>query len=164
MLTCFSGGGRVVDYALMLACDLSLVNVFKVDSLSPDSDHKPLYLELAIPHFTNRCHGVKDKKRCIIRPSYEKTKMHANEVENHLLNLSLNNDVKENWQYLKDIILKVGYQYFKRHVGGHKMSSFPLLWTSYKRVDYKERQFIVVLLISRKLLIPYHEVTFGIEW
>ena len=61
VLTCLpsSGGG---SYALMLACDLSLVNVFKVGSLSPDSHHKPLYLELAIPHFTNRCHGVKDKK------------------------------------------------------------------------------------------------------
>ena len=127
VLTCLpsSGGGSVVDYALMLACDLSLVNVFKVGSLSPDSDHKPLYLELAIPHFTNRCHGVKDEKRCIIRPCYEKAKMYANEVENHLLKFSLSNDVKENWQHLKDIILKVGYQYFKRHVGGHKMSSFP---------------------------------------
>ena len=49
VLTCLpsSGGGSVVDYTLMLACDLSLVNVFKVGSLSPDSDHKPLYLELA---------------------------------------------------------------------------------------------------------------------
>ena len=35
VLTCLpsSGGGSVVDYALMLACDLSLVNVFKVGSL-----------------------------------------------------------------------------------------------------------------------------------
>ena len=35
--------------------------------------------------------------------------MYANEAENHLLNFSLRNDVKENWQHLKDIILKVGY-------------------------------------------------------
>ena len=95
VLTCLpsSGGGSVVDYALMfnLACDLSLVNVFKVGSLSLDSDHKPLYLELAIPHLTNRCNGVKDEKRCIIRPSYEKAKMYANEVENHLLSFSLSN-------------------------------------------------------------------------
>ena len=46
----------MVDYALMLACDLPLVNVFKLGSLSPGLDHKPLYLELAIPHFTKRCH------------------------------------------------------------------------------------------------------------
>ena len=51
--------------------------------------------------------------------------MYANEVENHLLSFSLSNDVKVNWQHLKDIILKVGYQYFKRHVCGNKMSSFP---------------------------------------
>ena len=74
----------MVDYTLMLACDLSLVNVFKVGSLSLDSDHK-LYLELAIPHFTNRCHGVTDDKIYIIRPCYEKAKMYAYEVENHLL-------------------------------------------------------------------------------
>ena len=43
VLTCLPslGGGNVVDYTLMSACDLSLVNVFKVGSLSPDSDHKP---------------------------------------------------------------------------------------------------------------------------
>ena len=79
--------------------------------LSPDLDHKPLYLDLAIPHST-RCRGVKDEKRCIIRPCYEKAKMYAKEVENHLLNFSLSNNVKENWQHLKDIILKVAYQYF----------------------------------------------------
>ena len=58
VLTCLpsSGGGSVVDYASMLACDLSLMNVFKVGSLSPDSDQTPLYLELAIPDFINRCH------------------------------------------------------------------------------------------------------------
>ena len=44
VLTCllFSGGGSVVDYALMLACELSMVNVFNVGSLSPDSDHKAI--------------------------------------------------------------------------------------------------------------------------
>ena len=96
VLTCLpsSGGGSVVDYASMLACDLSLMNVFKVGSLSPDSDQTPLYLELAIPHFINRCHGVKDEKRCIIRPCYEKAKMYPNEVENHLLNFSLSNDAR----------------------------------------------------------------------
>ena len=51
--------------------------------------------------------------------------MYANEVENHLLKFSRSNDVKENWQHLKDIILKLGYQYFNRHVCGYKMSSFP---------------------------------------
>ena len=44
--------------------------------------------------------------------------MYANDVENHSLNFSLSNDVKANCQHLDDIILKIRYQYFMRHIGG----------------------------------------------
>ena len=44
--------------------------------------------------------------------------MYVNEVEDHLLNVSLSNNVNETWQHLNDIILNVGYQYYKRHVVG----------------------------------------------
>ena len=53
VLTCLlaSSGGSVVDYAFMKACDLSMVNAFKIGVLSSDSDHKPLYLDLTLSHY-----------------------------------------------------------------------------------------------------------------
>ena len=41
------------------------------------------------------------------------------------MNFSLSKDVKTNWeQYLKDVVLKVWYQQFSAHVGGHRMLTF----------------------------------------
>ena len=34
------------------------------------------------------------------------------------MNLSLSKDVKTNWKQLKDLILKVGYQYFSACIDG----------------------------------------------
>ena len=88
-------------------------------------NHKPLYLNLTLSHSINKCGAVKEERRYIIRPCYNKAMIYAKEVENHLSKLSLGNDVKENWKHLKDVILEVGYQYFQRRVIGHIRSSFP---------------------------------------
>ena len=68
---------------------------------------------------------VKEERRYIIRPCYNKAMIYAKEVENHLSKLSLGNDVKDYWKHLKDVILEVGYQSFQMCVGEHKRSSFP---------------------------------------
>ena len=46
-----SGGGSVVDYVFMKACDLSMVNAFKIGPTSSYSNHKPLYLNLTLSHY-----------------------------------------------------------------------------------------------------------------
>ena len=50
VLTCLptSSGGSVVDYVFMKACDLSMVNAFKIGPTSLDSNHKPLYMNLTL--------------------------------------------------------------------------------------------------------------------
>ena len=100
-----SRGGSVVDYVLMKACDLSMVNEFKIDPLS-------LLLEPYLSYSINKCSKVKEERRYVIRPCYNKALIYAKEVENHLSKLSLGYDVKENWKHLKDVILEVGYQHF----------------------------------------------------
>ena len=91
-----SGGGSVVDYVFMKACDLPMVNAFNIGALSSNLDHKPLYLDLTLPHSINKCGKVKEETRYIVRPSYNKAMIFSKEVENHLSKLSLGNDVKEN--------------------------------------------------------------------
>ena len=39
-----SGGGSVLDYALVKECDASIVNKFSIDPLSLASDHNPFIL------------------------------------------------------------------------------------------------------------------------
>ena len=48
-----------------------------------------------------------------------KAYLYANEVESYDMNISLSKDVKTNWKQLKDIVLKVGHQYFSIRIGGH---------------------------------------------
>ena len=60
-----------------------------------------------------------------------KANVYVNEVGSYIMNLSLNKDGKKNWEQLKDVILKVAYQYFSAYVGGHQMIRFPcymLVW------------------------------------
>ena len=68
VLTClaFSRGGSVVDYVLMQACDISIVSAFRIGSLSPNSDHKPLYLDITITSFITKCDKVEKERRCIM--------------------------------------------------------------------------------------------------
>ena len=95
LLTCLpvSSGGSELDYVFRKACDLSMVNAFKIGPLSPYSDHKPLYLNLILSHSINKCGKVKEERRYIIRPCYNKAMIYAKEVENHLSKLSLGNDI-----------------------------------------------------------------------
>ena len=109
----------------MKAYDLSIINAFIIGPLSPDSDHKPLYIDLAISHPTSKCNRVKRERKCIIRPCYNKANLYATELENHVTKLSLCDDINTNWEQLKEVMLEVGYHYFKAHVGGEKILSFP---------------------------------------
>ena len=61
VLTCLpsSSGGTVVDYVCMKACDVPMVTAFKISPLSPNSDHKPLYLDLTLAHSINKCEREK---------------------------------------------------------------------------------------------------------
>ena len=97
VLTCLLalGGPSVVDYEFMEACDLSIVYAFKIGPLSPHSDHKPLYLDLTLSHSINKCSKMKEERRYIIQPCYNKARIHAKEVENHNSKFSLSNDVKK---------------------------------------------------------------------
>ena len=52
------------------------------------------------------------EKRYIIWPCYGKSNLYANEVETNVKNLYHIKDVKTIWEQLKDVILKVGFQYF----------------------------------------------------
>ena len=58
VLTCLptSSGGSLVDYVLMKAYDLSnvMVNAFKIGSLSLDSNHKLVYLDITLSHSINK--------------------------------------------------------------------------------------------------------------
>ena len=60
VLTCLpaSRGGNVVDYVLLKEWDASIVNTFSIGPLSPDSDHKPLYL-----HDVTKTHTSTKRKR-----------------------------------------------------------------------------------------------------
>ena len=48
-----SRGGSVVDYVLMKAYELSMMNAFNIGPLSLDSDHKPLYLDHTLSNSIN---------------------------------------------------------------------------------------------------------------
>ena len=60
VVTCLPtlGVGSVVDYVLVNECDASKVNTFSIGPLSPDSDHKPLYL-----HDVTKTHTSTKRKR-----------------------------------------------------------------------------------------------------
>ena len=59
-----------------------------------------------------------------MQPQYGKANIYANEVESYVMNPSLRKDAKTNWERLKDVILKVQYQHFSTHAGGHWVLSF----------------------------------------
>ena len=60
--------GSVVDYVLMKEYDVSIVNIFKIDHLSPDSDHKPLYMDLTTTNFDiNKGIRRKQERKYIMR-------------------------------------------------------------------------------------------------
>ena len=106
--------------------DASMVNTFRIGPLSWESNHKPLYLHIA----TRSSHiwqhiRVKNENTHITWYCYQKATLYANEVENHVMNLSLSKHMKKSWEQLKDVIIKVQYQHFSVHVGGYWMLSLP---------------------------------------
>ena len=54
-----------------------------------------------------------------MQPHYGKANIYANVVESYVMNPSVRKDAKTNWERLKDVILKVQYQHFSTHAGGH---------------------------------------------
>ena len=86
----------VVDYVFIKACDLSMANALKIGPTSLGSNHKPLYLNLTLSPI-NKCGKVKEQRRYMIQPCYNKATIYVKEVEKHLSKHSLGNDVKENW-------------------------------------------------------------------
>ena len=102
----------MVDYVLMKECDASMVNTVRIRLLSLDSDHKPLYLHIVTRNSHINQGFTVQAEKCIMQHCYREANLYANEFERHVMNLSLGKDVKTNWKQLKDLILKVGYQYF----------------------------------------------------
>ena len=82
------------------------MNAFEIGSLSLDSDHKPLYLNLILSHSNNKSNKVKEEKSYIIQPCYNKAGIYAKEVEDRLLKSSLGNDVKEIRNFWKILSLR----------------------------------------------------------
>ena len=66
-----------------VACDISMVNAFKIGTLSPNADYKPLYLDLTLSHSINKCTKMKEERKYIIRHCYNKAMIYAKEVEKH---------------------------------------------------------------------------------
>ena len=48
--------------------------------------------------------STKGKEVYIIQHYYQKANLYANEVENHVRNLSLSKNVKTSWEQLKDLL------------------------------------------------------------
>ena len=74
--------------------------------------------------FTNGL-GSTRKRGTLQDHAYQTTRVYPNEVENHVMNLSLSKDVKTYWEQLKDVILNVGYPHFRAHVSRQRMLNFP---------------------------------------
>ena len=104
-----------------------LVNTFKIDPLSPNSNHKPLYLDIpSTKSHSDQCIRVQNGKSYIRQTCYKKINLYANEIESHVMNLFINEDTKTNRAQSKDVILKVEYhKYCNASVDGHQMLSFP---------------------------------------
>ena len=103
-----------------------LVNTFKIDPLSPNSNHKPLYLDIpSTKSHSDQCIRVQNGKSYIRQTCYKKINLYANEIESHVMNLFINEDTKTNRAQSKDVILKVGYQYVSAHIGAILEVSFP---------------------------------------
>ena len=83
VLTCILNlGGSVIDSVLMNKCGAPIVNAFKIDPMSQDSDYNPLHLHIATKNsYIDLCLRVQKKE-----VHYATL---VNEVKSHVMNLSL---------------------------------------------------------------------------
>ena len=73
--------------------------------------------------FIRGCHDSRVQIWALTKPlggrrkGGKRVNMYANEVKNHVMNLSPSENVNANWKQLKYAILKVGYECFSPRLG-----------------------------------------------